>query len=206
MNQIEQNIIIGSLLGDGSLALYGRSINAHYREHGCDRQIEYRKWKAKQLERLDFKFSDKGKYGKVYSLSRERFTRLYKMFYINKVKTLTEENIKLLNHPIGLACLYMDDSSLVINASKRKNSIYLSPHLSIYTLNFSKQENMLLKDYLNNAFNINLSLKHRPDGKNYILVINRQNDIIKFINIVEPYVSQVKCMRYKVDIKKRLSV
>lgn len=25
MNQVERNIIIGSLLGDGSLALYGRS-------------------------------------------------------------------------------------------------------------------------------------------------------------------------------------
>lgn len=49
MNQLEQNIIIGNLLGDGSSALYGRSINAHYKEHGYDEQIEYRKWKATQL-------------------------------------------------------------------------------------------------------------------------------------------------------------
>lgn len=37
INNIERNIIIGSLLGDGSLALYERSKNAYYREHGGDK-------------------------------------------------------------------------------------------------------------------------------------------------------------------------
>ena len=36
---IEQNILIGSILGDGNLALYGRSKNAHYREHGAFYQL-----------------------------------------------------------------------------------------------------------------------------------------------------------------------
>ena len=94
MNQIERNIIVGSLLGDGSLALYGRSINAHYREHGCHEQSDYRKWKAQQLKRLDFKFSDTCKWPKVYSLSRERFTKLYHMFYINKIKGKEEKRWK----------------------------------------------------------------------------------------------------------------
>lgn len=206
MNQIERNIIVGSLLGDGSLDLSGRSINARYREHGCDAQMDYRKWKAEQLKELDFKFSDRGKYGKVYSLSRERFTNLYHMFYIDKVKTLTQENIKLLDHPIGLACLYMDDGSLVITATKRKNSIYLSPQLTIYSLNFSKEENIILKDHIKNTFSIDFILKKRKDGKNYVLGINKQNDIIKFINIVKPYVYMIDCMKYKVDIENRLEV
>ena len=55
MNKIERNIIIGSLLGDGNLALYGRSKNAYYREHGCLKQIPYRLWKAEKLKNLDFK-------------------------------------------------------------------------------------------------------------------------------------------------------
>lgn len=105
------------MLGDGSLALYGRSINAHYREHGCDAQKEYRKWKADQLKRLDFKFSDGGKYGKLYFLSRERFTR---------------------------------------------------------------EENVILRDHINNTFNFDLILKKRPDGNNYVLAIYKQNDIVKF--------------------------
>lgn len=55
--EIEQNIIIGSVLGDGSLALYGRSKNTYYREHGCDEQIPYRTWKCKNLYNLDFNSS-----------------------------------------------------------------------------------------------------------------------------------------------------
>lgn len=205
MNQIERNIIVGSLLGDGSLDLSGRSVNARYREHGCDAQMNYRKWKAEQLKGLDFKFSDKGKYGLVYSLSRERFTKLYHIFYTNKVKVLTKESVKLLDHPIGLACLYMDDGSLVISSNKRKDSIYLSPQLTIYSLNFSEEENIILRDHINNTFGVNFILKKRRDGKHYVLGINKQNDIVKFLDVVRPYVSKIDCMNYKIDIVNRLN-
>ena len=58
MNHIKKNILIGSLLGDGNLALYGRSVNAYYREHGSNKQNLYRKWKSKKL---NFKFIKKKK-------------------------------------------------------------------------------------------------------------------------------------------------
>lgn len=63
--EIEENIIIGSLLGDGSLALYGRSKNAYYREHGCDAQIQYRLWKSEKLQRLNFSLNTNCKYAKL---------------------------------------------------------------------------------------------------------------------------------------------
>ncbi|WP_242972966.1 hypothetical protein [Anaeromicrobium sediminis] len=117
---------MGSLLGDGSLALYGRSKNAHYRDHGCDAQMPYRKWKAKMLSNLGFKFNENCKYGKLSSPSYPLLTELYNMFYKNKVKILNYENIKLLDHAIGLACLYMDDGSLVIDSSHRKIAFFYS--------------------------------------------------------------------------------
>ena len=46
MTNIERNIIIGSLLGYGTLSKYGRSLNACYRENTGESQIPYRKWKA----------------------------------------------------------------------------------------------------------------------------------------------------------------
>jgi len=58
---IQQNIIVGSILGDGSLALYGRSKNAYFREHGSEKQKEYRQWKCNQLSSLNFKLDDSGK-------------------------------------------------------------------------------------------------------------------------------------------------
>lgn len=111
----------------------------------------------------------------------------------------------LLDHPIGLACLYMDDGSLIINSSTKDNiSIYIFPQIILYTLNFSKEENIILKNHIKNTFNIEFSLKKRPDGKNYALQLNKRNELMKFINIVKPFVEEINCMKYKVDINKRL--
>lgn len=204
MNQIERNIIVGSLLGDGSLSIYGRSINARYREHGCEKQDGYRNWKAQMLKNLDFKFSDKGKHGSVYSPSREEFTKLYHLFYIDGIKTLTKENIALLNHPIGLACLYMDDGTLVMDTSRKKNSIYTFPRISICTLSFSEQENHILADQIKAVSGIQFKLKKHPDGKNCLLELNKAKEIVKFIEIVKPYANQIDCMKYKIDLETRL--
>lgn len=147
MNRLERNIIIGSLFGDGSLALYGKSKNTYYREHGCTKQVPYRQWKANKLENLDFKILTSCKNPQLRSPSNKDYTNLYNSFYINREKTITKENLLLLDHPIGLACLYMDDGSLVIDSSRRKNSsIYIFARISIYTLNFSEDENVLLKE------------------------------------------------------------
>lgn len=168
VTEIEQNIVIGSLLGDGSLALYGRSKNAYYREHGCDAQITYRLWKCEKLSKLDFRLNTNFKYAKLSSHSNSFFTELYNKFYINSIKTITTDNIKLLSHPIGLACFYMDDGTLVIDSTKRKdNSVYIFPRISLYTLSFSKDENIIIKNHLENIFNIKTNLKHRKDGKRW---------------------------------------
>ncbi|OHW61565.1 LAGLIDADG DNA endonuclease family protein [Andreesenia angusta] len=204
MNQIERNILVGSLLGDGCLSIHGRSINARYREHGCEKQDGYRKWKAKMLKNLGFQFSDRGKYGNVYSPSREEFTDLYNLFYVDGVKTLTDENISLLDHPVGLACLYMDDGTLVMDTSRKKSSIYTFPRISIYTLCFSKHENQLLADHIEKVFKVDFKLKKHPDGKNYLLELNKAREVVKFIEIVKPYVNEVDCMKYKVTLEARL--
>ena len=204
MTNIEKNIIIGSLLGDGSLALYGRSKNAYYREHGCTKQVPYRKWKAERLKNLDFKLLTTCKNPQLRSPSNKIYTELYNLFYKNREKIITPENIILLNHPIGLACLYMDDGSLVIDSSKRKNgSIYIFPRISIYTLNFSKDENIILQNHISKIFNINTKLKERKDGKHFLLEINKRNDIVKFINTVSPFIKGIPCMYYKIRLKER---
>ncbi|MDU4800955.1 MAG: hypothetical protein E6X81_08135 [Clostridium butyricum] len=204
VTEIEQNIIVGSLLGDGNLALYGRSKNAYYREHGCDAQILYRLWKCERLCNLDFRLNTNCKYAKLSSHSNIFFTELYNKFYINSIKTITTDNIKLLTHPIGLACFYMDDGTLVIDSVKRKDkSIYIFPRISLYTLSFSKAENIVIKDHLESKFGIKTKLKHRKDGKKNILEINKKEEIMKFISIVKPYVTKIPCMKYKIDLEGR---
>lgn len=146
ITQIQQNIIVGSVLGDGSLSLYGRSKNAYFREHGCGRQKEYRQWKCDQLASLDFKMDNSGK---LHSPSHPIYTDMYNRFYTAKgIKHISKDNITLLNHPIGLACLYMDDGTLVIDSSSGNGKKYLFPRIGIYTLCFSLEENILLKEHI----------------------------------------------------------
>jgi len=205
LTQVEMNILVGSILGDGNLALYGRSKNAYYREHGCDKQIDYRIWKSEKLKDLDFKFFPNHKHGKLCSPSHQIFTELYNMFYINKIKTITEQNVKLLNHPIGLACFYMDDGTLIIDSAIRKNKVkYLFPRIALYSLSFSKEENIILLEHIKNTFNIEFKLKNRPDGKHYILELNKQNEITKFIDLMSQIVKEIPCMTYKINIQERL--
>jgi len=200
---LQKNIIAGSLLGDGSLALYGRSKNAHYREHGCDKQIGYRHWKCRQLLSLDFKM-DKG--GKLYSPSHPIYTEFYKMFYTDAgTKLINKENVSILDHPIGLACLYMDDGTLVIDSSGSYQKKYLFPRVSLYTLCYSEDENTLLQQHIQKVFGVTFKLKKHPDGKGYLLELNRRNSIISFLTLVEPYVSQIPCMQYKINLEQRMT-
>lgn len=204
ISEIEENIIIGSLLGDGTISLYGRSKNAYYREHGSVEQLNYRLWKYEKLKNLDFKINTNYTYPKISSHCNIYFTNLYNKFYINKIKTITEDNIKLLTHPIGLACFYMDDGTLVIDSVKRKdNSFYIFPRISLYTLSFSKDENIIIKNHLENIFGIKAKIKYRKDGKKTILEINKKEYVINFIDIVKPYVFEIPCMKYKIDLEER---
>jgi len=68
------------------------------------------------------------------------------------------------------------------------------------TLNFSEDENILLKNHIKKTFNINMKLKKRKDGKNFLLGINKRDEIIKFINIVKPFVQEIPCMHYKIKL------
>lgn len=203
---IQKNIIIGSLLGDGSLALYGRSKNAYYREHSCLKQLPYREWKCSMLKNLGFKIRKAKVDPSLVSPSHPIYTDLYNKFYTNKRKTITENNIKMLNHPIGLACLYMDDGSLIIECSKKSGKIYIFPRIYISTLNFSKEENRILIKHIKNTFNIEFKFKYSPYGYKNILELNKRNELFKFINLVKPYVEEIPSMAYKIHVKEKMKV
>lgn len=194
------NIIVGSILGDGSLTYSKRSRNAYYREHFSAKQSEYRMWKADQLRDIGFKICN-GNHLK--SISHPLYSSLYKNFYINNAKTVTKENIKMLNEAVGLACLYMDDGTLVVSKSMRKN-VTIHPSISLYTLGFTEKENVILRDHLFKTFNVDLYIKKYPDGKGFILTTGKMSEIINFLYIIKPYVSQIESMEYKWNFEKRL--
>lgn len=206
LTNIQENILIGSVLGDGNLALYGRSKNAHYREHGCKKQLPYREWKCAMLRELDFKILYNEELPTLISPSHPIYTKLYNLFYKNNKKTITKENIKLLNHPIGLATLFMDDGSLIIDSSLKYNKLYLFPRVSIYTQSFSEEENALLIEHVKELFDVEFKIKHCPYGKKNHLEINKRNEIDKFLKLIYPYVSTLPCMKYKADLETLIKI
>ena len=132
---IEQNIIVGSLLGDGSLALYGRSKNARYREHGSSNNF-HRAWKAAKLAGQGFKLSANGQ----LTSSSHLILHLFSIFLPRPPKASYSDNLQLLNHPIGLACLYMDDGSLVIDSCRHKNRVrFFQGCISTYGLQYKRK-------------------------------------------------------------------
>lgn len=199
LTQLESNIIVGSILGDGNLTFSPRGRNAYYREHFSIKQKEYREWKISSIKSLKFRIENECH---LKSPSHPVFTEFYEKFYIDGIKTITEENIKLLSHPIGLACLYMDDGTLVIDSSKKViKKVNLFPRIAIYTQSFSREENIILMNHLKKRFGVILKIKKVKNGSNYILEINKKKDVIKFFNVIEPYIEKIPSMNYKIDIQ-----
>ena len=207
-NEIQDNMIIGSLLGDGSLACYGRSKESHYREHGCIAQSDYRRWKATRLSSLHFKYHENLNAAGIKSMSSALFSTYHQLFYKNSRKRVTPEIIKRLTHPLGLLCLYLDDGSLVIDRYVRENTIHLFPRITLYSQSFTEEENLLLRDHIYTQFNVSFILKKRSDGHRVVLQCNYRDDIIRFLDLLKPYTSDrlLHCMCYKLDLSYAMMV
>lgn len=201
---IQEQIIYGSLLGDGSLTTWAqRSENCSYREHFSPKQLQYRRWKEQQLISLGFHIT---KHFHLKSYSHPYFTNLYNHFYVHGNKVLPKELLPNMNHPIFLATLYMDDGTLSLSHrySKQKGVVYVHPSIVLHTQNFTKEENFLLATHLNTTFKTRFVLSKRPDGHQYVLKLNKVKDVKYFLGIVSPYVGQIPSLQYKHDLNYRL--
>lgn len=201
LSSSEKNIIIGSILGDGSLSFSQRSRNAYYREHFSIKQKEYRQWKMNNIHSLNFRIE---KDTHLKSPSHPIFTDLYKQFYINGRKTITENNIKPLKHPIGLMCLYLDDGTLMINVQKKNNNIYITPSVGLSTLCFTKTECRMLKEHFITTFGIEFRISPHPAGLGSTMVCSKLDYVEKFFRLIYPYCQEIQSMRYKWDVEYRV--
>lgn len=95
--EYQMNILVGSLLGDGSLSRYGRSVEFAYREHGATKQADYRHWKSQQLSSLDFKFSPNHLYPSIRSPSHKLYTNFHSIFYSTGKKSITKSVLDLID-------------------------------------------------------------------------------------------------------------
>lgn len=184
LSEEEQAILVGSILGDGTLSYAPRSRYAYYREHFGESQRDYREWKQKKLQRLGFKIIN---YNHLRGPSHPVFSDLYTAFFKDGQKTISTDNLKLFTSPLALACLFFDDGTLVITYSRNRNKIYLTPRITIYTMGFSKEENLLLAQHIAATFQVHFNLKKVPYGKGWCLDIGKISEVYRMIEMIRPF-------------------
>lgn len=188
MTNEQEQLIIGTLLGDGSLIV--NSWGKHYRlqiEHQVAHK-EYVQWKYRKL--CDWvltspKLLERTQSVKFRTMSHPDLTALHNLFYPEGRKMVPNTITKLLRTPIALATWFMDDG-----AYRSLNTFTISTHCFV-----QRSEQYQLIQCLGENFGLQATLHY--DGKGHRLYIPSESGK-KFKDIIRPYL--VSCMRYKIGM------
>ena len=202
LSDIQEQMILGSLLGDMNLTSpnSNRNINSRLAIVRSEQQEELFMKKVEILGefmgsyRLYTPNPDK-RTGKIYkswrgnSKAHPVFTEIYNLLYPNGIKTITKEYLNKINNPIALAYWFMDDGTY-------------DGHIA--TNSFSENEHDLLIEWFDKNYSISCS-KHKSN-KQFNLYIS-QKSRLDFERLIFPYT--LPSMYYKLkflDILKAESV
>ncbi len=197
------SVILGSLLGDGSLALDKRYKNARFSFKHSISQKDYFFWKVGLLTEISgdknhwyqgLKTGVDGWGGpklRFQSRALDQLTKLYNLTTQRGKKVVKRKWLNLMT-PLALAIWWLDDGSLVANSRK---GVFC-------TDGFSLKENMILKRYLSVVWGINVTLaqssaKRHAGNRYYRLYVRSTEQLQDFLSIILPFV-KVESMLPKV--------
>lgn len=196
-------LILGSILGDGSISKYCKPINSKLllnsklvikhsliqKDYASYKQLLFEQENIIMHQTIDENCKNPiingriiNSHGEIIIVTQRNssFNKFRNLFY-QDVKAISEEIYKLTN--LGLAIWFMDDGS------KHKLSYYL------HTECFSYEDHLILQDMLLKNFKINTSIHHNR-GK-YVLYISAKSKVT-FTGIVKPFVCP--SMLYKLHL------
>jgi len=184
-----EQVIIGSLLGDGSIS----SKHGRYQEVHSKKQEDYLLWKKKILDKeFSTKFSYRNPNGMphIEIHGYEIFKDYYKMLYSNgKKNILPQEFLKKIDK-LAIVIWYFDDGHYALG----KNSIVLATNC------FSYENQIKLQELLKEKFSLNFRIQtNRRNGKKeqYYLV-NYGGDANKFLDFIKENVVYIpECFIHK---------
>lgn len=184
--ELQKQVIIGSLLGDGSLHKPKNGVNYHFSVAHCAKQKEYLEYKRQLLypfaSEIDIYSRHDKRYDHIYTSHRfstkshPYLTELEKLFYTNRVKKIPLVLIEQME-PIALAVWYLDDG----NVAKRTHQIA--------SVCFEFDELKEACEIISAKFD----LKCYPQESRRTFIASESNE--KFISIIEPFTPT--SMRYK---------
>lgn len=190
LSEKQKFVLIGTLLGDGSLAKRGN----HHRlfiKHSAN-QIRLIKWKYNIFRNIilmplnSFTQTVKGKsYGFIQfvTLTHPIFDKYRRIFYRGFRKIIPREISKIFSHPLALTVLLMDDGA---------NDTF---GVTLQTHSFKKDEIQLLTDSIKKNFGIETSLRK---NKGKWIVYFPKREMRNLYRTVEKYL--LPSFKYKFPI------
>ena len=186
LTQLQQSIIIGTILGDGYLRIVSGKKNALLEVNHALSQKEYVDWKYAMLEnvcksgpktrksngtRIAYRFTTR---------QHPEITKLFKTFYGEGKKSIPNS---LTLNSIMLAVWFMDDGSRC-----RASDVYLN------TQQFARKDQERLKAMLS-VLKIESSLNK---DKEYWRIRIRKSSLPRFFEIISPHI--IPSMTYKIGL------
>lgn len=197
-----KEIVLGSLLGDGSLKIHKGYSNARFSFRHSKSQSKYFLWKANALEEISsskkiflqhndggFSSQDKLRY---QSRAGEPLTEIYHLTAKRGKLRITRKWLNQMT-ALSLAIWWLDDGSLIANSRK---GVFC-------TDGFDKESVKIIAQYLDKVWNIHThigAIKEKRAGRKqeyYRLWVSSTDEMKKFLRIILPYVP-VPSMLYKV--------
>lgn len=189
------DIIYGSLLGDGSIYL-DKVTPKFVMAHGTG-QLDYLIWKSKLIgiSKTPIKYITGfgSEAWKLTYYNKDILHEIYNTCVVNKIKTVTTKWLD--NCTIrSLAIWYQDDGSWLKCGPRLKSGDRAQRYVIFSTCGFSYEENEILQNWLKTKFDLNAKIiKHK--SKYYALKLY-QESVIKLWNLIAPYLF----LKYKVDL------
>jgi hypothetical protein len=200
LNSKQKALIIGSLLGEGTMRLGKGAKNVNFKvEHGL-MQKDYVEWKYQILKpfvftepKISYRYDENGKrYEKSWwfrTIRHPIFTQIYKNFYTgekyrNGRKIIPSEIEDEIN-PFVLAVWIMDDGS------------YSKGRIDISTYSFLLKEINMLQEVFRRVFDIEANY-YRDRDKGFRMYFNQENTK-KVIKVVYRYI--IPSMMYKMGFR-----
>lgn len=183
-----REIVLGSLLGDGSLKIHRPYVNARFSFRHSVTQSEYFWWKVKNLteissERCVWQQEADGGFGgarlRYQSRALESLTELYHQTHRGGRFVIRREWLNQLT-PLALAIWWLDDGSLVGNSRK---GVFC-------TDGFARRDIQMLAHYLSDTWYIRTvvgQVKNRGVAY-YRLWLYSTEELKKFLRLILPYI------------------
>lgn len=192
MDQICQSIIIGSILGDGTIYPCNKKDEAILECKYDDKSFSYLKWLHQKLRVLglgEIK-SQKGFHQHRFRSSpNKEIGNLRKLFYPSGKKIIPKNISQLLIDPLSLAIWHMDDGCLDFRIKEHCNATFA-------TFSFLKRDCEFLAKTMLTNFNLLIKVhKNSMRGKLYYRLYVASKSMNQFINLIQPFI--LPCFFYK---------